>query len=70
VGNIPPILFGLGAIGVARNPDGVLAMQARQARALVAMVGGRRKTAGSPGGSPHQKPPVAETAALTGSGAV
>ena len=34
-GNVPPILFGLGAIAVARNPDGVLAMQARQLRGLL-----------------------------------
>jgi branched-chain amino acid transport system permease protein len=34
-GQIPPILFGLGAIGLAKNPDGVLAMQARQIRWLI-----------------------------------
>jgi branched-chain amino acid transport system permease protein len=34
-GQIPPILFGLGAIAVARNPDGVLAMQARHVRGLI-----------------------------------
>jgi branched-chain amino acid transport system permease protein len=34
-GEIPQILFGLGAIAVARNPDGVLAMQARQFNGLV-----------------------------------
>jgi branched-chain amino acid transport system permease protein len=33
-GQIPPILFGLGAIALAQNPDGVLAMQARQLRTL------------------------------------
>jgi branched-chain amino acid transport system permease protein len=33
-GQFPPILFGLGAIALARNPDGVLAMQARQIRTL------------------------------------
>ena len=31
-GNIPPILFGLGAIALAKNPDGVLVMQARIVR--------------------------------------
>ena len=31
-GNVPPILFALGAIGVAKFPEGTLAMQARQAR--------------------------------------
>jgi branched-chain amino acid transport system permease protein len=38
-GQIPPILFGLGAIAVARNPDGLLAMQARHIKSLV----GRRR---------------------------
>jgi branched-chain amino acid transport system permease protein len=33
-GQFPPILFGLGAIALAQNPDGVLAMQARQFRTL------------------------------------
>lgn len=33
-GQLPPILFGLGAIGVARSPDGVLAEQARQIKSL------------------------------------
>jgi branched-chain amino acid transport system permease protein len=42
VGQFPPILFGLGAIAVARNPDGVLAMQARQMRGVIARVSGRR----------------------------
>ncbi len=34
-GQVPPILFGLGAIAVAKNPDGLLAMQARQISDLV-----------------------------------
>jgi branched-chain amino acid transport system permease protein len=34
-GQIPPILFGLGAVAVAKFPDGVLAMQARQLNVLV-----------------------------------
>jgi branched-chain amino acid transport system permease protein len=38
-GNIPTILFGLGAIALARNPDGVLAMQARQFRGLIDKIG-------------------------------
>jgi branched-chain amino acid transport system permease protein len=33
---VPYVLFGLGAIMVARNPDGVVIMQARQLRALMA----------------------------------
>jgi branched-chain amino acid transport system permease protein len=34
-GNIPPILFGFGAILVAKNPDGLLAMQARHLSVLI-----------------------------------
>jgi branched-chain amino acid transport system permease protein len=36
-GEIPPILFGVGAILVARNPEGVLAMHSRQLRLLTSM---------------------------------
>ncbi|HET6966017.1 MAG TPA: ABC transporter permease [Acidimicrobiales bacterium] len=70
VGNIPPILFGLGAIGVARNPDGVMAMQVRQLRALVGLVRGHRKGAGGVSPPEKQESPVPATASLTGSGAV
>jgi len=31
---LPPLLFGLGAILIASNPDGVVAMHARQLREL------------------------------------
>jgi len=34
-GLLPLLFFGLGAIGVARNPDGLLAMQARTVRDLL-----------------------------------
>ena len=43
-GNVPPILFGLGAIAVARYPDGTLAMQARQIKWLWSKVFGRRRS--------------------------
>jgi branched-chain amino acid transport system permease protein len=33
--NVPALLFGLGAIGVAANPDGVVAMHARQIQTLI-----------------------------------
>lgn len=33
---VPPILFGLGAVAIARNPDGILADYARQLRNLAA----------------------------------
>jgi branched-chain amino acid transport system permease protein len=36
-GSVPAILFGLGAIGVAANPDGVIAMQVRQVTALIGL---------------------------------
>ncbi|HVU62129.1 MAG TPA: ABC transporter permease [Mycobacteriales bacterium] len=36
--DVPTILFGLGAISVARHPEGVVAQQARQLRLLVAKV--------------------------------
>jgi branched-chain amino acid transport system permease protein len=42
-GQLPPILFGLGAIAVARNPDGVLTQNARQMRALVDRIRGRKQ---------------------------
>jgi branched-chain amino acid transport system permease protein len=35
VGQVPAMLFGLGAVGIAHSPDGVLAMQARQIRGLI-----------------------------------
>jgi branched-chain amino acid transport system permease protein len=41
---VPPILFGLGAIALAKNPDGVLAMQARHVRALFARFRARPPT--------------------------
>jgi len=44
-GQVPAILFGLGAIAVARNPDGVLAMQARQFRGMLARRGAARAAA-------------------------
>jgi branched-chain amino acid transport system permease protein len=42
-GQLPPILFGLGAIFVARNPDGVLTENARQLNALIGRVRGFRR---------------------------
>lgn len=35
-GEVPQVLFGLGALGVARNPEGVVAQNARQLRRLLA----------------------------------
>ena len=41
--SVPTILFGLGAIMLARNPDGIVAMHARQLADLLARWGGRRQ---------------------------
>ncbi|WP_395111031.1 ABC transporter permease [Actinomadura sp. SCN-SB] len=41
-GEVPVLLFGLGAIMVAKDPDGVLAMHARQLRGLMDRRAGRR----------------------------
>jgi branched-chain amino acid transport system permease protein len=42
---VPAVLFGLGAIGVARHPEGVVAQNARQLRRLL---GGVKKTQEQP----------------------
>ena len=41
-GNVPTLLFGLGAVLVAINPDGQVAMNARQLEALIARLAERR----------------------------
>ena len=48
-GEVPTILFGLGAIGVARNPDGVVAQNARQLRQLLASLNRHRGTGAGEG---------------------
>jgi branched-chain amino acid transport system permease protein len=54
-GEVPTLLFGLGAIGVARNPDGVVTQVGRQVRGLLAGSGG----AGQPALAPHAaSPPI------------
>jgi branched-chain amino acid transport system permease protein len=40
--NIPPVLFGLGAVAVAKAPDGVLAQQGQQFRRLLLRLASRR----------------------------
>lgn len=60
--NVPALLFGLGAIGVAANPDGVIAMNARQIQSVTARLAGRnasRAASSSPsqsGWSPSAPP--------------
>jgi branched-chain amino acid transport system permease protein len=49
-GQVPTMLFGLGAILIARNPDGVVAEHARQLRWVVAQIG-HAVRARAPGGA-------------------
>lgn len=68
---VPPLLFGLGAIGIAKNPDGILAVQARQLRSLLGKLRSTRPK--SPSGTPDREQPVdASAPGLSGvrSGAV
>jgi branched-chain amino acid transport system permease protein len=53
--NVPPVLFGLGAVAVAKNPEGTLAMQARQVRWAWTKVTRRRGRPGAPSG-PRGRP--------------
>src|SRR5262249_29374510 len=50
-GSVPPALFGLGAIFVARNPDGIVSFYARQLQSLFSR---RRRPAPAP--TPHPAP--------------
>jgi branched-chain amino acid transport system permease protein len=49
-GNVPTLLFGLGAVAVAVHPDGQVAMYARRAQGLVPQMIDRRRH--GPGGKP------------------
>jgi branched-chain amino acid transport system permease protein len=49
---LPTILFGLGAIAVARNPDGIVAMHAGQIRNLPRLIGTLRARRAQPGLTP------------------
>jgi len=42
--NVPPVLFGLGAIGAAKYPDGTLAQQGQQFRRWLLKLADRRQT--------------------------
>lgn len=54
--NIPALLFGLGAIGVAADPDGAIAMNARQVQRLAARLAGRKAPARQPVSAPPAWP--------------
>jgi branched-chain amino acid transport system permease protein len=51
-GNVPTLLFGLGAVMVAANPDGAVAMHARQLRALMLRLAGWRNQRAAGAGPP------------------
>jgi branched-chain amino acid transport system permease protein len=51
-GNVPTILFGLGAIAVAKNPEGQVAMNVRQVQDLIARYRSRNQSSGSDPGGP------------------
>ena len=51
-GNVPPVLFGLGAIGLAQSPEGTLAMQARQIKWAWSRLTGKRDLSGTSPGPP------------------
>jgi branched-chain amino acid transport system permease protein len=58
-GEVPTVLFGLGAIGLARNPEGAVAQNARQIRWLV--LNALLHRAAPPAGPAAEEPaPVAE----------
>jgi len=50
IADVPPALFGLGAVLVARNPDGTIAMHGRQLRFVLHRLLRRR-----PGGAPRRE---------------
>ena len=56
-GELPPALFGLGAVLIARNPEGTLAMHARQLRQLV----GHRPGSPAPPAVPVQEDAASAT---------
>ena len=61
-GEVPTMLFGLGAVGIATNPDGIVTMHARQIRSLL-----RKALAQGP--RPSGSYPMVHEAAWLGSGA-
>jgi len=69
-GDLPVMLFGLGAIGVARNPDGVVAQTGRQMRqVLVRLLGQDGPAPSGPGAVSSAGPPVDLSAPPTAAGA-
>lgn len=60
---LPAVLFGLGAIGVARHPEGVVVQNGRQLRALVSKVASRAEppSAGLPTSPPKAVSPSGDS---------
>jgi branched-chain amino acid transport system permease protein len=62
-GEVPAVLFGLGAIAVARNPEGAVLQNGRQLRALVARRLARREPPDATGlGAGKERRPTAPDA--------
>jgi branched-chain amino acid transport system permease protein len=61
-GNLPTLLFGLGAVMVAANPDGQVAVNARQLQALAVRLAGRRSP--ERGAGPPEPAPTAAAGSL------
>ncbi len=59
-GEVPAVLFGLGAIGVARNPDGVVTQVGRQVRQLLAGASSIRERGATPAPAAGASVPGAE----------
>jgi branched-chain amino acid transport system permease protein len=62
--NVPALLFGLGAIGLAVSPDGAVATNARQIQAIAARLTGKKTADGQAGSAPPASlaPPASATA--------
>jgi branched-chain amino acid transport system permease protein len=60
VGNLPPVLFGLGAVGLAQEPRGVLAQWRAAGRALAVCFGSQPypQAEAAPSGAAHSESPM------------
>ncbi|WP_409332514.1 ABC transporter permease subunit [Trujillonella humicola] len=64
--DVPVILFGLGALGLALHPEGVVAQTGNNIMSLVRKLGGSRsKPPTAPGSDPVARPDTAETVPTT-----
>jgi branched-chain amino acid transport system permease protein len=65
-GPVPDILFGLGAVLLARNPEGVISLNGRQIQALARRVVDLARSRTSGDGLPPARPPTSARAELEG----